>query len=535
MNRHRFGMAGALVLLAACAHPEPPPPLQATATSFESLTPNGEPFGWYVEADAASVSIAVDRTPDEGPLLTLRNDGEDPAFVYSVLPSDACNRAASVEILARSDTAGTLSGVIIQPSLGRPGVGDPVPLSPDWREITYHVTAETCLGSGVGTGALVFGDADIRQIDVRRDGRRLVPQTLSPVTAHDLEILRRLARTEDLSGHHPETRLPLTARIIAMGEASHGAAALFEMKLQILQAMAAEGTLGVVALELPAAAADRVDAYSSGRSDDRSVILDALVYPAWQTEEMMAVIDWLRTHNASASAPVRFAGFDVQHPIWAARGLALTGIDMTHVVAAMNAQDIRGAISALDALEPQWARLESGPRYARLLRRGLLVDRADLGGESRGFYMAQEALELLQHSEKTLALWADNTHITKLPGAMGGVLHAELGDDYLAIGMTFAAGQYSAYGPETPYSADPAYEGTHEKILADAGLNRDLVRLSDLPPEHPLREPRGWRYIGSTPQIFDQFLPHHLEDHFDAIGFVQRSDATTYLTEHGFR
>lgn len=90
---------------------------------------------------------------------------------------------------------------------------------------------------------------------------------------------------------------------------------------------------------------------------------------------------------------------------------------------------------------------------------------------------------------------------------MGAVLKGALGDNYTAVGLSFADGRYSSYGPATPYPAEPAYDGTHERLLIDAGLDGRFLRLADVPPNHPLRDARGWRFVGSRPQEFGQFLP----------------------------
>lgn len=526
------GFVGACAQLAPALPPEPTP---SAALAFDRLTPGGEPFGWYLEADAETVAIGVERPEaGAGATLVLRNAGEEPALLYTMLPQDGCVRSQSLTFQARSESDGRASGAFIHGDLGGVDFKPPAPLTADWRTVAHEVRSDSCLQHGAAPGLVLYGDVQVRELEIRANGQRLDAPRLSRPEAADFHALQRAASGPDPADGGPALRRLFERRVVALGEASHGAAALFAFKLEILQALAERGELGMIALELPAAAGDVVDAYTSGRTNDREAVRRALVYPAWRTEEMLAVVDWLRAFNAAAERPVRFAGFDVQHPIWAARGLQEAGVDMSGLAAALNAGDLDGALERLDALEPQWSGVEGGPRYARLLRRGLLVDRIEAGGRSRAAYMALEVEALADAAPGRVVLWADNTHVTRQPGAMGRALADALGDDYAAVGLSFGAGAYAAYGPETPYRADPAYAGTHEHLLNAAGLDGVLIALADLPADHPLREPRGWRYIGSRPQAFDQFLPHRLGDHFDAIGYVRTSDATTYLDDPQF-
>ena len=197
-------------------------------------------------------------------------------------------------------------------------------------------------------------------------------------------------------------------------------------------------------------------------------------------------------------------------------------------------QNIDTALKILGNLNQQDSLTDTDKRYLRLIRRGLLADRADLSGLSRDTYMAMEVLEIESVTDNQIVLWGDNTHITKAAGSMGAFLTVNLGTAYASIGLTFGSGDYSSLGPATPYLAETYYAETHESILSEADMDGRFIALGDLPVTHPLLDLRGFRYIGSRPQELGQFLPHQLSSHFDAVGYVERSKATTYLIEHNF-
>lgn len=204
-----------------------------------------------------------------------------------------------------------------------------------------------------------------------------------------------------------------SGQVIALGEASHGAAGLFSLKFETIKALALRDQLGLFALEVPAVAGDIVNAYVLGHEDNLTAVIDALIYPAWQTEEMIEIINWLRTHNQTTQHTVEFAGFDVQHPIWAARGLVRLGVARDVLTPILGADDPEAALRLLAELEAELSTRSDALRYMRLLRQGLTLDRPDLGGASRGAFMASEVLEIVSAHSRVTLLWADNTHITK--------------------------------------------------------------------------------------------------------------------------
>lgn len=118
---------------------------------------------------------------------------------------------------------------------------------------------------------------------------------------------------------------------------------------------------------------------------------------------------------------------------------------------------------------------------------------------------------------------------------MGAHLSRRLQDDYLAIGFTFNSGYYAAYGPALRYVVQAGFPGTHEYVLSRHAAGPYLVPLGSLSATHRLRQIAGFRYIGSRPQLLNQFYPHRLEDHFDVIGFVESTDSTRYLVKHDFK
>ena len=104
------------------------------------------------------------------------------------------------------------------------------------------------------------------------------------------------------------------ARIVALGESSHGTAEQFRMKHRIVRYLVERKNFTVFAIEggwPEAQAADRF--IKSGEGDARAALAAMHVW-TWRTEEVRDMLDWMRVHNLARGdrAPISFAGFDCQ-------------------------------------------------------------------------------------------------------------------------------------------------------------------------------------------------------------------------------
>ena len=542
MNRSLI-LLGVLTFLTACdSQSVKLKNADAVALSFEQATPDGRPLGWYIEeyAPAASIVISKNSSAYEGYfVLSVDSNSDDPVVFYAPLPKiQKCITNLKIAAQGRSTTGGKIASVVFEAGGGDPIIGTTKEIGANWTPIQHKVVpTDGCLTLPSYFGFLVFGALELDAVKLTiNDDLPITYLPLSSVDKNSLKAISLKSSTTDLDKAGSALQEIFGRKVLGLGENSHGAADLFKLKLDLIKTLAYRN-LGVVALEMPAVAADIVDDYVAGRADDRNRVISAMVYPAWQTKEMLAVIDWLRRHNATAKLPIRFVGFDVQQPYLALqmlkRSWSQEDEQLVSLAKAME-QNVDTALNILTDLNQQDSLTDVHKRYLRLIRRGLLAGRADLGGLSRDAYMAMEVLEIESTTDKQIVLWADNTHITKVAGSMGAFLTTDLGEAYASIGLTFGSGNYSALGPETPYLAEKHYAGTHESVLSKAGMNGRFIALRDLPVTHPLLDLRGFRYIGSRPQELGQFLPHQLSSHFDVIGYVESTKATTFLIEHKF-
>jgi erythromycin esterase len=108
--------------------------------------------------------------------------------------------------------------------------------------------------------------------------------------SHDLEPLRPLAGNRS---------------IVALGDATHGTHEFYTVKLRAIDFLVRELSFDVVALEAPFPTLNRIDAYVQGGAGDPRALLAGLkhaIYPFWNSEELLAVIEWMRVQRRARFA-----------------------------------------------------------------------------------------------------------------------------------------------------------------------------------------------------------------------------------------
>jgi erythromycin esterase-like protein len=104
------------------------------------------------------------------------------------------------------------------------------------------------------------------------------------------------------------------ARIVALGEATHGTREFFQLKHRMLEFLATEMGFTVFSIEANMTEAYRLNDYVLHGTGDPALLLKGLGFWTWDTEEVLDMIKWMRAFNASGKGRVQFTGFDMQTP-----------------------------------------------------------------------------------------------------------------------------------------------------------------------------------------------------------------------------
>jgi erythromycin esterase len=125
-----------------------------------------------------------------------------------------------------------------------------------------------------------------------------------------------LDTVEFVDGH--EDLLPLLplfegARIVALGEGTHGTREFFTVRLRLMELLATELGFNAFAFEFPYGEGVEVNEYIRNGNGDPAEILARVYCPPWNHEEMLSIIEWMRAYNATPgrARPLTFHGIDV--------------------------------------------------------------------------------------------------------------------------------------------------------------------------------------------------------------------------------
>ncbi|HJD82146.1 erythromycin esterase family protein [Kitasatospora aureofaciens] len=152
-------------------------------------------------------------------------------------------------------------------------------------------------------------------------GPRTVPPTVT-VTEELDRIAHSLRSTEPdapAGGLRALGAMIGDARVVGLGEATHGSHEFFTMKQRVFRYLVEEKGFTTFALEASWSAGLLIDAYVQGEAegdgDARRLVRRTLAGSPWQRREFADLIEWMRAYNRShPQRPVHFVGTDLGFP-----------------------------------------------------------------------------------------------------------------------------------------------------------------------------------------------------------------------------
>jgi erythromycin esterase len=120
------------------------------------------------------------------------------------------------------------------------------------------------------------------------------------------------------AGHGFEDLEPLAAlvgdaRIVALGECTHGTREVFQMKHRLIEYLAARKGFTIFSIEANMPEAYRLNEYVRSGEGDPNRLIAGMYFWTWNTEEVKEMVQWMRRFN-QAGRRIDFTGFDMQTP-----------------------------------------------------------------------------------------------------------------------------------------------------------------------------------------------------------------------------
>jgi erythromycin esterase len=326
-------------------------------------------------------------------------------------------------------------------------------------------------------------------------------------TAIPLRTLNAGSGFEDLAPLKP---VLMNARIVGLGESTHGTSEFQRVKHRLLEFLVKEMGYTAFAMEAGYSETQPMNDYILHGTGNRADVLSKLGYVAWDMEEFAAMVDWMRAYNRTVpeARKVRFYGVDIyRNSIGRAKVMAAVRRVLPAAVAptdslfrvlaeqerrwpSWDTTVIAAARAPLDTLASRLeARRHAAPAVLTPAEWDEIIQLVEVMRQvavrrHRDQYMAQNLAYLIDREAPgtKFVFWAHDDHITLDSLSVGYFLRQRYGDGYYAVGLYFNQGIYltRAIFPLGDFkigTQPPAAEGMLEWFLARAELPRFFLDL----------------------------------------------------------
>ena len=370
---------------------------------------------------------------------------------------------------------------------------------------------------------------------------------------------------------------------VGLGEATHGTREIFQMKHRMLEFLVKEMGFTIFAIEAPYAGCKNINDYVLYGNGDARTALNSQGFWTWNTEEVIELIEWMRTYNTTVpdTKKVQFYGFDISVSSLGG-GVSrlhnyLKKVDMITANAndtlMKNLYSLEGKFNGDSAnqakqkfstllntlvlrrshyiLASSTKEYEDALQYATIiaqLQDAYIMEKTDIRvreREWRDYYMAANFHYLVQHNpDAKVVLWAHNSHINKNAEAyvngglkpIGSYLNDAYGSKYYPMAFAFSKGSFQALelNPKKnrvlrEFTVPSAKEGMLDWYLAQSKKDKFIIDLRQKnipePVQQMLKKELGTRNYGAVASDtgLEYFRSVSLSKDFDAVIFINNT------------
>jgi erythromycin esterase len=377
------------------------------------------------------------------------------------------------------------------------------------------------------------------------------------------------------------------ARVVGLGEATHGTREFFQLKHRVLEYLVAKQGFTVFAIEANQPECRAINDYVLHGTGDPKAGLDGIYFWTWNTEEVLAMIEWMRAWNTDPAhrKKVQFLGFDMQTSkvAYATVAAYLTRVAPDAApgllapievlgnqlarpeVIRLSDDDRKRLIDGLAAIAKLFdtrrkpgskqtspAEFDDARHDVTILEQATalyLADAARATGGPNGFNVRDRSMAanigwILDHQPAgtRIVVWAHNGHVANHlfdSGSglenMGSHLRRQFKTGYINLGFVFSEGSFQAIemkgdprGELNEITLGPPPESHASTAFTRTGKPLLVLDLRALPRQGPVHDwfiaPHLVRDTGAVFSIESNMTsPAVLPDLFDAVIFVDKT------------
>ena len=393
--------------------------------------------------------------------------------------------------------------------------------------------------------------------------------------------IKHLDAGSKFSDLKPLKKILKDVTVIGLGEATHGTREFFQMKHRLVKFLVTEMNFTSFILECSYAGCQPINEYILTGEGDRNALLTSQGYMVYDTEEFLAMLDWMKAYNQRVpdKKKIKFYGMDIgmnaigrEKVLDFIRKYVPEKVSVTDSIfrilaseeerfpSRLNESTLKRAFIPVHALtsffttNKEWLVSASSPnewekvyKYSQVMEQFLLANIKDTTFSlsppmlTRSQYMGQNVLYFLDKEPvgTKFMVWAHNGHIAH-PGLtnVGGRLKERLGDKYFALGFQCNEGIFlsrvqlpdSTWGDLVKDTIRPLEKDLSWYFSRSNKGNAFIVLRSTASNpiiEKWLETPRKmnvgfWLYRGSA----KNFATRSLKNYWDGVLFIERTTAS---------
>lgn len=301
------------------------------------------------------------------------------------------------------------------------------------------------------------------------------------------------------------------ARVVGLGEATHGTKEFFQMKHRIFKYLVLHHNFKIFGFESDFGESLYIDRYiTTGEGNLDDIMKNTMLFWTWRNGEVKALLQWMRDYNRDKAPEdmIHFYGVDCQFFKYKTKWLSLylnkmspdlanaavpvleriDSLDNDNVYGILTAEEYHEATERFKWLDGQITLHaddyiakygETEYKIIKQLIRVVIQTHIVKFNSTKGTvpglrdkYMAEntEWLTQMHGSDTRVAVWAHNLHVGAgdLEGLqMGNQLKDALGDDYQVVGFSFYNGTFIA----RPEAGSPPGVCILDKTLDEESIN----------------------------------------------------------------
>jgi erythromycin esterase len=341
------------------------------------------------------------------------------------------------------------------------------------------------------------------------------------------------------------------AKIVGLGEATHGTREFFLMKHRLFRFLVEEHGFKIFAIEADMGESIYIDRYvTTGEGDIHQIMMDKMHFYTWKTEAVKDLIEWMKTYNEGKAEEdkIHYMGVDCQYMTFQPdllleyfnrvkpdiideinptldmiRGMGETTSDVRNYYEAMDqveyealSDSLAHVLAKIIDIKDELIANSSDLEYQQVRQLAINLQQVndtkyeyynEQNVNYRDQYMAENAIwqAFLFGDDTKIALWAHNGHVANYPyyggtGSLGSHLKYRLGRWYQIVGFSFSTGSFTAVVPGNGLSTlsidDSPVEGSINRLFSKAQFDNFILNIEDIQSGTELDD---WI---STPRLF---------------------------------